>query len=169
MSKTRSYLQVIATVGLLGALFFGAEWLTLPKSLTKAAAQTEIVDAEYIKSRWPQARFVRDDGSFKQVSCGRVTPLCTQLKSAPIRNLKVWFVDSALGGEPWVVTVVSGSQTLLFEDRQQYVFDDFKSKPAFIAGFFLLLSVVAFLLARQQHRGLKPDHSRRGDDEEVQF
>ncbi|WP_093431587.1 hypothetical protein [Variovorax sp. 770b2] len=163
MFQTRAYLQVIAIAGLLGALFFGAQWLRLPSGLTKAASQMEIVDAEYIKSRWPQARFVRHDGTFKQVSCGRVGPLCTRLKSASIKHLTVWFVPSTLGEEPWVVMVESGSQTLLSEGQQQAALDDFKAKPALIAGFFLLLSLVGFFLARLKPRGFRHRHSGRID------
>ncbi|SDE61825.1 hypothetical protein SAMN05444679_12646 [Variovorax sp. CF079] len=159
MIQTRAYPQVISTVGLIAAFFFGAQWLTLPRELTKDTAQMAIVDAEYIKSRWPQARFVRVDGTFEQASCGRVRPLCAQLKNAPIKRLAVWFAPSTLGEEAWVVAVESGSQTLLSEARQQAAFADFKTKPAFMAGLFLLLSLAGLFFARLQPRGIRGRHS----------
>jgi hypothetical protein len=150
--QLRSYPLVLFAVGLVGACFFGLHWFMLPKELTKANARMAIVEAKYIDSRRPQARFTLADGSFSQASCGRVRPLCTQLMAAPIKDVAVWLMPSALGEEPWVVAVESRGYTLLSETDQRIAFADFKAKPAYMMGLFLFLSLLGFFFARTVSR-----------------
>jgi len=162
MFQLRAYLLVLTAVGLLGALFFGAHWIALPKELTKSSAQAVHSEARYVHSRWPQVRFVREDGTFVQASCGRVRPLCNSVKGTPIKNLEVWFTSSFLGEEPWIVAVESSDRVFLSESAQRAAFAEFRSKPAVLAFAFLALSCISALFARRQVRSARPNPSFNG-------
>jgi len=143
MFQLRAYLHVLVAVGLVGAFFFGAHWLSLPENLSKSTAQLSRVEARYVHSRWPQVRSVHDDGTYEQVSCGRVRALCESTKVSPVGQLNVWLYPGAFGEEPWVVAAESSQLTFLSEHDQRGAFAEFSKKPVFIACGFLLLSLIA--------------------------
>ena len=146
--SSKEYLRILIVVGLVGALFFGATWFSLPPGLSKGSAQVSTVSAQVVHSKWPQVRLIEaSSGNTIQASCGRVQPLCVQLGESTASNLIVWFKPSSFGEEPWIVALESDNQVLLSEAHQQAAFNDFKKKPAIIASIFLLLSVTAFLFS----------------------
>lgn len=159
MLDVPAYFRSISVGGLLATLFFGAQWLALPKDVSKSSAHVSRAEARYMNSKWPQVQFLRDDGVVEQVSCGRVRRLCESTKASSIRDLTVWTRPTVFGEEPWVVAVEAGEQVLLSEVEQRAAFADFKTKSAMIACGFLLFSIVALALAFWLKRNARPNSS----------
>ena len=143
----QAYLRVLVFVGFIGSSIFGAQWLTLPKELTKATAEVAVVEARVVGSKWPQVQFLRKDGTSIYASCGRVYPLCKQIGESSLKQLVIWFIPLDIASEPWILLVESENQVLLDEEGQKIAFENFRVKPAIIAAMFLLLSIFALLYA----------------------
>jgi hypothetical protein len=61
-------------------------------------------------------------------------------------------MPSALGEEPWVVAVEWRGYTLLSDTDQRIAFANFKAQSAYMMAFFLLLSLIGFVVARTVSR-----------------